>query len=558
MLALDFGFDPALNLGAPGAVSSLQGAPPQGGGSPFAANGATPAAHGHQRSFHSLLHDAGQPAAPLDPGAQPRSGAAEPHADPSPAATPDDQAAEPMWRPAELPQAGEPAWETLVQLVWNMIQPPARLGEAADTRPLEEQPEADAGEEGEDLPRFIDLLKQLQATSSANPAEMDRVLLEIRHLLGRDPAGSEGPQPSGLPGRIHQWLAQADAALSGIPWGRLAQLVTGQGAAAEAPVRHSPMGASGLFPTGAAAPEPVGHPELPVLLREALGRSKPEAVETREPENRTHAPKPPPAEPRTSLYPDPPRPVSAPPAPIEGQHVPDSLPATSGREPAVAPGRDAAGIQELPRSAETSRQTAPEASGPLTLGVEESADDGASAAILRGARTAPAVETAADRPAETAAMTKHREADGPTAKGDVVAQIIQRAAVHLKSDQGEARIDLKPEFLGQVRMHIVTDSQQVTVRIVAELPMVRDLIEQNLDQLKADLRQQGLQVERVEVSVADDPRRDAGRRHRAGTRRNGRESGEVDAPAVGSVEQRAQGLWARWSTGGRNTVDMFV
>jgi flagellar hook-length control protein FliK len=98
----------------------------------------------------------------------------------------------------------------------------------------------------------------------------------------------------------------------------------------------------------------------------------------------------------------------------------------------------------------------------------------------------------------------------------------------------------------------------VTVRIVTELPMVRDLIEQNLHQLKADLQQQGLQVERVEVSVADDPRRDAGRQGRAGGRRNGRGLNEVDGPAAGSVEQRAREIAAYWNLGGRTTINMFA
>jgi flagellar hook-length control protein FliK len=167
-------------------------------------------------------------------------------------------------------------------------------------------------------------------------------------------------------------------------------------------------------------------------------------------------------------------------------------------------------------------------------------------------------ETAADKTAAAGAALRQRATGGAAVKGDVVEQIVQRAALHLKNDQGEARIDLKPEFLGQVRMQVVTDSQQVTVRIVTELPMVRDLIEQNLHQLKSDLQQQGLQVERVEVSVADDPRRDAGRQDRTGGRRNGRGPDALEGPELGSTEQRAQTLSDFWSSGGRTTINMFV
>ncbi len=137
----------------------------------------------------------------------------------------------------------------------------------------------------------------------------------------------------------------------------------------------------------------------------------------------------------------------------------------------------------------------------------------------------------------------------------MVDQIVQRAAVLLKSDRGEARIDLKPEFLGPVRMYIVTENQLVTVRILTESPMVRDLIEHNLHQLKSDLQQQGLQVERVEVSVSDDPRRNTGRHAWRNAGRNGGGLGENDGAAVAEVAPRAS---AGWGADGWTTVNMFV
>ncbi len=212
----------------------------------------------------------------------------------------------------------------------------------------------------------------------------------------------------------------------------------------------------------------------------------------------------------------------------------------------------------MPPPVEGSRQPVPESSAPLTIAIEDGGGDSLSAAILRAGRTAPPSENAADKVATAGAAPKPPDAERAAVKGDVVEQIVQRAAVHLKNDQGMARIDLKPEFLGQVRMQIVTDSQQVTVRIITELPMVRDLIEQNLHQLKSDLQQQGLQVERVEVSVGDDPRRDTGRQGRAGRRRSGRGESEVDVPSFGVLEQEARNLSAYWSPGGRTTINTFV
>jgi flagellar hook-length control protein FliK len=140
----------------------------------------------------------------------------------------------------------------------------------------------------------------------------------------------------------------------------------------------------------------------------------------------------------------------------------------------------------------------------------------------------------------------------------VVDQIVQRAALLLKSDRGEARIDLKPEFLGQVRMHIVTDNQLVSVRILTESPMVRELIEHNLHQLKSDLQQLGLQVERVEVSVSEDPRRDAGRQARAHGGRNGRGHAADEAVTGTAAAELAGRTPAGWISTGRGTINMFV
>ena len=87
-------------------------------------------------------------------------------------------------------------------------------------------------------------------------------------------------------------------------------------------------------------------------------------------------------------------------------------------------------------------------------------------------------------------------------------QIVQKAVLLNNNGQNSVQIDLKPDFLGHIRMHIVTESQQVAVRIVAEFPFVKDMLESNLNQLKAELQAQGLEVDELEVSVAHDSRAD--------------------------------------------------
>jgi len=83
-------------------------------------------------------------------------------------------------------------------------------------------------------------------------------------------------------------------------------------------------------------------------------------------------------------------------------------------------------------------------------------------------------------------------------------QIVQKAVLSLHNGQHEVQIDLKPDFLGHIRMQIVSEGHQVAIKIVAEFPFVKDMLENNLHQLKAELQTQGLDIDELEVSVAHD------------------------------------------------------
>lgn len=393
------------------------------------------------------------------------------------------------------------------------------------------------------------LLDQLRASEGAGAAETGEVLAQLRELLAQAPETGEGQSASALSGRMHQWLARANEALPGIPWGRLAQLIAGQGGAAESSAPATLSGENGQQPVESGSPAHIPL-ELKGLLREALGRGNPGEAGRSFADARAQESRPISAERSPAMAAESSRLTAGPGIPATWH------PQVDGASPTTV--REAPRVEAMPLPNETGRTPATEAPATPANAVEAGSDDGLSAAILRDVRAASAPGPAAEKSVGAEAALKQREADGAAAKGNVVEQIVQRAVVHLKNDRGEARIDLKPEFLGHVRMQIVTEHQQVTVRIMTELPMVRDLIEQNLAQLKSDLQQQGLQVERVEVSVANDPRRDAGRQHRAGGRRNGRRPDGAGSSAVGAVETRVQELARYWGQGGRNTINMFV
>jgi flagellar hook-length control protein FliK len=92
---------------------------------------------------------------------------------------------------------------------------------------------------------------------------------------------------------------------------------------------------------------------------------------------------------------------------------------------------------------------------------------------------------------------------------EMLNQIVQKAVLSLKNGQNQVQIDLKPDFLGHIRMQIITENQQVAVKIFAEFPFVKDMLESNLHHLKAELQAQGLEIDELQVCVSDDADREA-------------------------------------------------
>jgi flagellar hook-length control protein FliK len=106
--------------------------------------------------------------------------------------------------------------------------------------------------------------------------------------------------------------------------------------------------------------------------------------------------------------------------------------------------------------------------------------------------------------AELQAAADETISSGKTNPGEIIDQIVKKAVIRFKDGISEARINLKPELLGHLRLSISTDNQQVTLRILAENPLVKEIIESSAAQLKADLSNQGLQMEQLEVGVNGD------------------------------------------------------
>lgn len=116
-------------------------------------------------------------------------------------------------------------------------------------------------------------------------------------------------------------------------------------------------------------------------------------------------------------------------------------------------------------------------------------------------RSVSSAETAPVRPAP-ATPSASPAATTPPEPVAVLAQIGERVRMAVREGRPEMRMQLEPPGLGHVRVHIATEHGHVTVRMMADVPAVRDVLESGLAQLRAGLENQGLEVDGFEVLVS--------------------------------------------------------
>jgi flagellar hook-length control protein FliK len=164
----------------------------------------------------------------------------------------------------------------------------------------------------------------------------------------------------------------------------------------------------------------------------------------------------------------------------------------------------------------------------------------------------------AEKAFEAAAFSKQTEVGHDNLRTQTLDQIVKSAVIHVKNGQHEAKIDLKPDFLGHVRMQVITENHQVTVKILTESPIVKDMIENNISQLKADLQQQGLNVDKLEVSVSNDSDRYEDSRPKAGRAKDRLRNVDNKNSENPEGETREQTGNSGLKTAGASTVDYFA
>jgi flagellar hook-length control protein FliK len=140
-----------------------------------------------------------------------------------------------------------------------------------------------------------------------------------------------------------------------------------------------------------------------------------------------------------------------------------------------------------------------------------------------------------------------------------VRQLVEKAALNLRNGQQEFRIELKPELLGQIKVQVSTENHQVTIRILTELPLAKEIIENNVHQLKADLQGHGLEIDKFEVSLSQGSDRSGVEHGSSGSRKMKRSFGQKGASkSVLSTPDMENEDWGRNQRSGNGAISLFA
>ncbi len=118
------------------------------------------------------------------------------------------------------------------------------------------------------------------------------------------------------------------------------------------------------------------------------------------------------------------------------------------------------------------------------------------------------VNAVSDSTAKAVDGAKSVSAETLSAKGTtearVINQIINKVSLRSNGSQSEIKIRLDPPSLGTIRMNVTTAGDTVRTVVIAESHTVKQIIENNLTQLRDSMQNQGLKVDSFTVLVGGD------------------------------------------------------
>lgn len=93
---------------------------------------------------------------------------------------------------------------------------------------------------------------------------------------------------------------------------------------------------------------------------------------------------------------------------------------------------------------------------------------------------------------------------------DIVSQVVQHIVISVSKDKSNARIQLKPEFLGELKVKIEFANNQLTAKFEAANSVTKELLEASAIKIKQALEAHGLKIDEFVVQLKDGQHRHPG------------------------------------------------
>jgi flagellar hook-length control protein FliK len=87
-------------------------------------------------------------------------------------------------------------------------------------------------------------------------------------------------------------------------------------------------------------------------------------------------------------------------------------------------------------------------------------------------------------------------------EGTVVDQMIAHFSMNRQNESSAINLKLHPQELGELRMEIKVEQDNIKAHIIAQNPQAQEMIDKHLPRLREALEQQGLHLQEIEVTVA--------------------------------------------------------
>ena len=95
--------------------------------------------------------------------------------------------------------------------------------------------------------------------------------------------------------------------------------------------------------------------------------------------------------------------------------------------------------------------------------------------------------------------------------GTVMDQVITHFSVDRKLDTSAINLKLYPQELGELRMEIKVEQDNIKAHIIVQTPQAQEMLDRHMPRLREALAHQGLQLQQIEVTVTSDYNTDSHR-----------------------------------------------